>query len=61
MLSFCLYALVFREIPTGNRDILIGLTGALGMSGWAAILNFEFGSSRASQSKDDTISALSKG
>ena len=59
MLSGCIAALVFVDIPSGNRDILLGLTGTLA-GAWLTTINFEFGSSRSGQAKDDTISALSK-
>ena len=59
MVSGCIAALVFVDIPANNQGVLIGLTGTL-VGGWGTILGFEFGSSRSGQAKDDTIASLSK-
>lgn len=54
MVAGSIAALALVDIPASSQGVLIGLTGTL-VGGWMAIINFEFGSSRASQGKDDTI------
>lgn len=59
----CVFAvfgiLLFHPVPKENEaavNIMIGFAG-----GWAgAVITFYFGSSKSSQDKDDTISAIAK-
>lgn len=48
------------EIPTQNRDIVIQAVGTMG-GALMLVLGFYFGSSSASQKKDETIKSLSNG
>lgn len=57
MLGFCLWALVFREVPEANQNallVVIGiLSGALGV-----VVNFYFGSTSTSKKQQETIGTL---
>lgn len=54
MLGFCLWALVFREVPEANQNallVVIGiLSGALGQ-----VINFYFGSTSSSKQQQGII------
>ena len=54
------YFLLFKEIPTVNKEVFYTAFGSL-MTLCMTVVNFHRGSSAKSQSKDDTISKLSKG
>lgn len=56
----CLWMLMERPAPEGNREVLLVMTGALGAAWGNNIIGWAFGSSASSSRKDDTISALSK-
>ena len=57
LFSVLLVALLFVQLPTANKDVVVALAGLLGTS-FATIVGFFFGSSRGSQAKDQTISSL---
>ncbi len=59
--AFCLsgYALTKMEIPAANRELIVYLLGALTVI-VKDLYGFEFGSSRGSQTKDDTIKIQAK-
>lgn len=49
--------LAFVSIPDSTKAIFYSLTGSLGAA-WLSIINFYFGSSSSSQSKDATIHTM---
>ncbi len=51
------YALIKMEIPQANRELIVYLLGALTVI-VKDLYGFEFGSSRGSHAKDDTITRL---
>lgn len=52
--------LLFHLVPEGSRDMLSVLTGTLGTA-WIGIINYFFGSSAGSASKQGTISKIAEG
>lgn len=57
----CIIILFFKQIPEGpGRDILLMLIGAL-IAIVKDVYSFEFGTSRSSKDKDNTIAYLSRG
>jgi len=55
-----LYVLAFHDIPANNKDVLLTLAGLLG-TGFSGLVQYYFGSSASSRTKDTTITALTKG
>ncbi len=49
-------ALIYRQIPEGNKEILIHLLGIV-EGAVMTIVGYEFGSSKGSQKKDDMLGA----
>ena len=47
-------ALIYREIPAGNKEILIHLLGIV-EGAVMTVVTFEFGSSKGSQQKNDLL------
>ncbi len=56
----CLAALIFKEVPAANRDVLLTMTGSLGTAWAGCIVAWAFGSSAQSATKDATISQLAR-
>lgn len=54
---FCIYSMLTRSFPAENKDALNSLLGVL-TTIFTLQMNFFFGSSSASKSKDDTINAI---
>jgi len=53
--SFCVYVLVYKEIPESNRELFVHLMGILeGII--LSIYNYEFGSSKGSKDKTESLS-----
>lgn len=50
-----LYIIAFKAIPESSKDVLYVMTGTLGTA-WVAIVNYYYGSSQGSTSKDDILS-----
>lgn len=57
LFNVLLLALLFIGIPSGNKDIVVALAGAL-VSSFTTVVGFYFGSSSSSRAKDQTISSL---
>lgn len=56
----CLWMLMEKPAPEGNREVLLVLTGGLATAWGTCIIGWAFGSSANSQRKDDTIASLSR-
>lgn len=54
LFALIVYALVFREIPEGNREVFVHMLGIIeGVV--VTIVSFYYGSSSGSKAKSDTI------
>lgn len=60
LLAGLVLVLCFVEVPKGNHDIVIALTGSV-TSAALAIVSFYFGSSSSSRDKDATIKTMATG
>ena len=47
--------LIFKPIPTENRDLVTTAAGIFLGSGWTQILNWWFGSSKSSSDKNELL------
>ncbi len=54
-----IFTLIFHQVPQQNHDIVIALIGAISGS-VTTIVAFYFGSSKSSQTKDETIQEIAK-
>lgn len=52
------YFLLFKEIPTANKDMVNTIAGMLNSGGVIAIVQFFFGSSKGSSDKQDMLNTL---
>lgn len=52
------YFLLFKEIPTANKDMVNTIAGMLNSGGVIAIVQFFFGSSKGSSDKQDLLNTL---
>lgn len=60
LLALAMAALVFVEIPEGNRDQFNMALGGLIGTGFGAVTGYWLGSSQSSAAKDRTIQSLTK-
>ena len=52
---FCVYALFFLDIPTGNRELVIHLLGIIEGVFVGSMATYYFGSSKGSSDKNEVI------
>lgn len=54
------YFLLNYEVPGGNRDTVNVLLGIIGSSGFSAVIQFYFGSSKGSEKKDEIMGRIAE-